>query len=63
MGTVASSTDVNSQTTTLAYDQMKMNRVSQQNFPDGGQTIYTYNDTTLPLSITSTQVMSAARIS
>ena len=61
MGTVASSTDVNSQTTTLAYDQMKMNRVSQQNFPDGGQTIYTYNDTTLPLSITSTQVMSAGQ--
>jgi RHS repeat-associated protein len=55
-GSTASTTDPNSQSTTSTYDYMV--RLKQENFPDGGQTSYSYNDTSTPLSITSTQLMS-----
>jgi RHS repeat-associated protein len=41
-GTVAATTDSNSKTTTTTYDLI--NRPSQNNYPDGGQTNYCYSD-------------------
>ncbi len=50
-GTVASTTDANNQTTTFSYDLM--NRLTQTNFPDGGQLSTSYNDIP-PVSLTTT---------
>ena len=52
-GTVASATDSNNQSTTFSYDGM--NRLIQVNYPDGGQTTFSYNETSLPLSLTATK--------
>ena len=51
-GTVASSTDPNNQATTYSYDLL--NRLTQANRPNTGQTTITYNEASLPLSFTAT---------
>jgi RHS repeat-associated protein len=43
-GVLLSTTDANSQTTTNSIDDMR--RVTQINYPDGGEVTYTYTDTT-----------------
>ncbi|MCI0538651.1 MAG: hypothetical protein L0Z50_25875 [Verrucomicrobiales bacterium] len=54
-GTVASTTDPNSQTTTFSYDLM--NRLTQTNLPGGGQSTRAYNEAGVPLSLSTTTKM------
>ncbi|PYU20278.1 MAG: hypothetical protein DMG32_22715, partial [Acidobacteria bacterium] len=49
-GTVASTTDPNTRTISFTYDSM--GRQTQANFPDTGQATRTFNEPTLPLSVT-----------
>lgn len=58
-GTVASATDANNQTTSFSFDNM--DRETQINFPDGGQTSYSYTDASLPLRIASTKKITASQ--
>ncbi|MFZ0634436.1 MAG: RHS repeat-associated core domain-containing protein [Candidatus Acidiferrales bacterium] len=55
-GLVTSVKDPNSQTTSYSYDVMW--RLAQANFPDGGQTAITRQETSYPFSATSTQTAS-----
>ncbi len=55
-GLVTSVKDPNSQTTSYSYDVMW--RLAQANFPDGGQTTITRQETSYPFSATSTQIAS-----
>lgn len=57
-GTVASTTDPNSRTTTFGYDLM--GRLTQTNFPDGGQASRTFNEAFYPLSVTTTTKINAS---
>jgi RHS repeat-associated protein len=50
-GTVATVTDVNLQSVNSSYDFM--GRLTQSNFPDGGQSNRTFNETAPPLIMTS----------
>jgi RHS repeat-associated protein len=51
-GSLASTTDPNLLTTSTTYDLM--GRTSQVNLPDGGQTTFSYQESSLPLSDTVT---------
>jgi RHS repeat-associated protein len=57
-GTVASTTDANTQTTNFSYDLM--NRMTQTSLPDGGRVAHTYNEASFPLSVTSTTKITSA---
>ena len=56
VGLVSSVTDPNNQTTSTTYDLYK--RPSQENFPDGGQTTWSYNGVT---SVTATTKMNSSQ--
>jgi len=53
-GSVASSTDANSQTTSFTYDAM--DRAVQASYPDGGQSMLNYNGDPVPSHVTKTVV-------
>jgi YD repeat-containing protein len=59
VGLLTQLTDENSQSTTFSYDSMF--RPTQVNFPDGGQTSWGYNVTSLPVTVTSTQKMNSSQ--
>ncbi|MEJ2099869.1 MAG: FG-GAP-like repeat-containing protein [Desulfobacterales bacterium] len=51
-GKVTTAKDENGNLTNYAYDSL--GRLIQADFPDGGQTVYTYNDSSFPASIKTT---------
>jgi RHS repeat-associated protein len=57
-GTIASTTDPNSQTLTYTYDLM--GRLTQTNFPDGGQTNRAFNESSMPLNVSGTNKITSA---
>jgi RHS repeat-associated protein len=57
-GTVYSTTDPNGQQTTFSYDLM--GRLVQTNLSDGGQTSQAYNESSTPLSVTTTSKINAS---
>lgn len=60
-GTVASTTDANSQIVSNSYDLM--GRLTQTNLPDSGLVTRTFNESSLPLSVTpSIKITSAANL-
>ena len=65
-GAVISATDANSKTTTYSYINPATGvgdpfwRATQVNYPDGGQTTTTYNDTASPANITTSTLVSSA---
>src|SRR6267378_4011414 len=58
VGTIASTTDLNSQAVSSTYDLM--GRVTQTNFPDGGQTIHAFNESALPRGVSTTTKITSA---
>jgi len=53
-GLLASTTDENSETTTYIYND-PLDRLTQTNYPDGGQTMIVYNDTPPSPTVTTCQ--------
>ncbi|MHB8652644.1 MAG: RHS repeat protein [Terriglobia bacterium] len=57
-GLRTSVTDPNSQTTSYGYDNMQ--RLTQVNYPDGGQTTFNYNDASAPYSVLITKKLNSS---
>src|SRR5207249_8054766 len=57
-GVMTSVTDENSNTTSITYNDPNFWRPAKENFPDGGQTSWTYNS---PTSTTTTTKMNASQ--
>ncbi|MGH9891034.1 MAG: hypothetical protein ACREA0_03425, partial [bacterium] len=57
-GAAATATDPNQRTSSFGYDLL--NRLTVTNLPDGGQTTRTYNESALPLSVTTSTKINAS---
>lgn len=63
-GVMTSSTDENNQTTSFGYADAQYWRLTSVNYPDSGQTSYSYNSATAPWNITqSTKITSTQTLS